>query len=69
MPDVTPDAPLIRVVQPGDDITPDEFKQQPPRPSRLPRWLQRLLGAPVQPGLITDRSGESRPGITFKKPL
>ena len=55
--------------QPGDDLTPDEFKQPPPRPSRLPQWLQRLLGSPVQPGLITDRSGESRPGITFKKPL
>ena len=30
---------------------------------RLPRWLQRLLGSPVQPAIITDRSGESRPGV------
>ena len=77
--------------QPGDDITPDEFRMSSicsahqhhkpgcplceadwePSPekvrefkmSRLPHWLQRLLGSPVQPGIITDRSGESRLGL------
>ena len=31
--------------------------------------FKKLARSPVQPGIITDRSGESRPGITFKKPL
>lgn len=53
--------------QPGDDITPEMPKEPEPRPSRLPRWLQRLLRSEVKPGVVTDKSGAQRPGVWWRR--
>ena len=83
--------------QPGDDITPEEFKRckcgrnleyytedlsgecwpcfearkaaedEPGFFALLKAAFKKLARSPVQPGIITDRSGESRPGVKWSK--
>jgi len=52
---------------PGDPLPTGIPQPEPPKPSKLPRWLQRLLRSEVQPTVITDKGGTSRPGIRWGK--
>jgi hypothetical protein len=54
-------------LRPGDIITPPGLIAKRAAPSRIPPCLQWLIRSEVKPGIIPDRSGAGRWGVTWRR--